>query len=179
MTGFDHRVEISPGHCWLHQDSSKNYGVGSCTIHFYCIGEKGAVQFVLGTDWFPEAARQHLSKFPPSREPKPRAWDLSYHSREPRYEGQSLAYENCSILNGPCYSDGSALMAEEWLEGFLNGGTEWLWPKLEEYYLSVFENGSYPDVTPVILPNPAEGQLQQSEGDTNATRTDIRRSEGP
>jgi len=155
MTSFEHKIEITPGYCWIHEDSSKNYGIGSCRIFFYCLGEKGAVQFVLRTDWFPEAARQHIAKFPPSLEPQPCVWDLGYHSHAPHYEEQFPTYENCPILNGPCYYGGSPLEAEHWLEGFLNGGTEWLWPKLEEYYLSIFENGPYPDVKPVIRPNPA------------------------
>lgn len=160
MSGYEHRVEVAPGHCWLHSDDNKNYGVGSCRIFFYCIGEKGAVQFVLGTDWFPEAARRHLAKFPPSRDPQPRAWDLGYHSPVPHYEGQD-SMGQCSVLGSECYYDGSTLNAENWVEGFLNGGTEWLWPKLEEYYRCVFEGGEYPNVEPVILPNPA---LAKAEG---------------
>lgn len=155
MSGFEHRVEIAPGHCWLHAEDSKNYGVGACRIFFYCIGEKGAVQFVLGTDWYPEAARRHLSKFPPSNDPQPRAWDLGYHSRTPHYERQSPIDADCRVIGGHCYYDGSTLNAEQWVEGFLNGGTEWLQPKLEEYYRAVFEDGPYPDVSPVIRPNPA------------------------
>jgi hypothetical protein len=42
--------------------------------------------------------------------------------------------------------------------GFVNGGTEWLWVKLEEYYNHVFENGPYPDVTPIPVPYLKENQ---------------------
>jgi hypothetical protein len=38
----------------------------------------------------------------------------------------------------PCYTDGSALRADEWAKQFLEGGTEWLWPALEREYAERF-----------------------------------------
>jgi hypothetical protein len=152
---FERRVEVTPGHCWLHENPNKNYGVAACRVIFYVIGAKGAVQWMIGTDWYPKAARDHLSKFAYRNEVQPQAWDIGYHAREPQYEGQTCLTNDCHLLGGKCFYDGSSLSAEEWVEGFLNGGTEWLWPRLEEYYRSVFEGGKYPDVSPIIKPNPA------------------------
>ena len=46
------------------------------------------------------------------------------------------------------------LNADEVIEGFLAGGTDWLWPKLEEYYACIFEGAPFPDFTPHYLPHP-------------------------
>lgn len=160
---FEHRVEVSPGHCLLHKDPNKNFGVAACRIWFYCIGPKGAVQFQIGTDWYPEAARLHLRQFParPIWETRqPEGWDVGYHAREPQYEGQE-SMKDCHLLGCDCYYDGSSLQADEWVEGFINGGTEWLWPRLEQLYRSRFEGGEYPDVTPIPRKNPREVETVQ------------------
>lgn len=153
---FERRVEVSPGHCWLHEEPSKNYGVAACRVWFYVIGPKGAVQWQIGTDWYPQAALNHLRKFPFSDRDReqPKGWDLGYHAREPHYDGQTSMHDNCQVIGGKCYYDGSTLNAEEWLEGFRNGGTDWLWPRLEQYYRHIFESGEYPDVTPIVRAHP-------------------------
>ena len=152
VSDFERRVYISPGHCLLHPEPSKNFGVAACRIWFYVIGPKGAAQFQIGTDWYPEAARRHLSQFPASDRRQPEGWDIGYHAREPQYEGQTS--RECSLLDGQCYYDGSSLQADEWIEGFVCGGTDWLWPKLEDYYRFTFEGGEHPDLTPIPKKNP-------------------------
>lgn len=62
--------------------------------------------------------------------------------------------DNCHVLGGKCYYDGSGLQADEWLKEFLEGGTDWLWPKLEErYYLQFY--GEYP--APATPPDKSDG----------------------
>lgn len=139
---FERRVEVSPGYHLIHPEPSKNYGIGPCRVWFYLIGPKGAVQFQIGTDWYPKAAREHLSQFPPRpiwEARQPDGLDLGYHAKEPEYAGQ-IAHD-CALLGGQCYYDGSSLNADAMVEGFICGGTDWLWPKLEEYYRRVFEGG--------------------------------------
>lgn len=155
---YERRVEVSPGFFLIHREDHKNYGIASCLVWFYVIGSKGAVQWQIGTDWYPEAARRHRAKFPPSNDRQPSAWDIGYHSRKPMYEDHKPMPGDCSLLGGECYYDGSSLQADKWIEGFLNGGTAWLWPKLEEYYRAVFEDGPYPDLTPVIRKHKPEDQ---------------------
>lgn len=153
MEKLEHRVDIKPGHCWLHEDPSRNYGVAACRIWFYVIGPKGVVQWQIGTDWYPDAALKHLAKFPKREQREPMAWDLGYHSYTPHFDGQTQMA--CDLLpGGKCYYDGSSLNAETWVEGFVNGGTEWLWPRLEQYYRYIFENGKPPDVAPITRPHP-------------------------
>ena len=156
-TTLEHRVDVSPGFCMLHKDDDKNFGVAACRVWFYAIGPKGAVQFCIGTDWYPEAARRHLSKFPSKDERQPKGWDIGYHAKTPQYEGQSSMGE-CFILGCECYYAGSSLQADNWVEGFVCGGTEWLWPKLDEYYRCLFEGGEYPDLTPQPERNPKTGE---------------------
>lgn len=147
---LEHRIEISPGYCLLHEDPKKDFGVGACRVWFYAIGPKGAVQFQIGTDWYPEAARRHLGQFPPSERRQPVGWDIGYHAHIPQYEGQTPRSGKCELLGGQCYYDGSGLQADNWVEGFICGGTAWLWPKLDEYYQFTFEGGEYPDLTPLL-----------------------------
>jgi hypothetical protein len=87
----------------------------------------------------------------------PMALDLGYHAYFPQYDGQTICHRHCEFLDGkPCYYDGTSLGAAELVEGFLNGGDEWLWSRLEAIYHSKFNNGAYPDLTPLIRPHPHE-----------------------
>lgn len=146
MTTFERWVDVHPGHALL-----GDYGIAACRVFFYVRGTKGAVQFQIGTDWYPKKAREHLAKFPADSlidRPQPQGWDIGYHSHKPHYEHHKPISEKCPILNGLCYYDGSSLQADDWVEGFVCGGTEWLWPRLEQYYRFTFESGEYPDITP-------------------------------
>jgi hypothetical protein len=145
---YERRFHIEPGFYLIRPETSRNYGIGDCRIFFYVIGEKGAVQWMIGTDWYPAPAREHLRGFPSREAVQPVAWDIGYHSRTPMYDGHTLMGNECNVIGGPCYYDGSSLNAEKWVEGFINGGTEWLWPKLEEYYRFTFDGAEHPDMTP-------------------------------
>jgi hypothetical protein len=156
---FERSVKVSPSRNWIRPEPARNYGVSNCRVFFNVKGPKGAVTFQIGTMWGCEPVRRHLRQFSRSNtaydQPDvPVAWDLGYHSYTPHYEGQSVTDGDCDVLGGPCYYDGSTLNAEKVVEGFLAGGTDWLWPKLEEYYRCVFEGGEYPDFTPQYLPHP-------------------------
>lgn len=70
--------------------------------------------------------------------------------------------DSCSILDpDPCYYDGSSLNAEQLVEGFRAGGTDWLWPKLEEYWRCIFEDGPYPDFSPEYAKHPDDGLTEE------------------
>lgn len=121
---------------------------------------------MLGTDWGIRAVREHLDKFGWSQwdDPrKPKGWDLGYHAFEPQREGQEPMTEHCGALDGKrCYYDGSALAAEELVEGFLAGGTKWLWPKLAECYRATFEGGKWPSFEPEYMRRPEDDQVENS-----------------
>lgn len=112
--------------------------------------------------WASGPVREHLSQFSPNpyEDPRiPKGWDLGYHSPKPMYKGQEPMSGKCHVLNGKCYYDGSGLNADLLLEGFLAGGTEWLWPKLEEYYRHVFEGAEWPDFTAHHKPHPDDAKI--------------------
>ncbi len=133
---FEKIVKVSPAFDKRHPEPSKNYGIDSCKITFYLKGENGAVQFMIGTDWYLPHVQSELKN--KDFDIEPRGWDVGYHSYKPFYEGQHCMGK-CEMLEfSDCYYDGSSLRAEEWIDDFLKGGTEWLWPKLEEYYNEVF-----------------------------------------
>lgn len=154
MEGFTQRVTVSPAYDFRpeHTHRPGDYGIGACRVTFVLIGPKGAVQFMIGTDWYTESARQHLAKFPRRplhQEREPDGWDLGYHSPVEKYEGQGS--RPCDLLpGGECFYDGSGLNADEMVEAFINGGTEWLWPHLEKYYRCTFEGAEFPE--PVVTP---------------------------
>ena len=121
-----------------HPDPKKNYGIHGVTMRWHLIGELGAVQFVVYTNWqLPhvraEGEKKHWEPF--LWQPMPA--DLGYHSPKPLYEGQSQSA--CHLLPcGSCHYDGSALNAGPVFEALISGGDEACWRKLEEYYAETF-----------------------------------------
>ena len=141
--GFETIVWVAPAY----DRQSEGYGVGACRITFVLKGPLGAVQFMIGTEWYTPSAREHLLNFPHTTkrclEMKPSGWDVGYHSPKPMYQGHSPMGGTCELVEGgQCYYDGSGLMAEEWVEGFVSGGTKWLWPRLRSQYAEWFEDNS-------------------------------------
>lgn len=138
MTTFEKITEVYPSYDKRDPNPKKNYGISSCKINFILKGNEGAVQFLIGTNWYIPSAREHINKFSRTDsgyQKKPDGWDLGYHSYKPMYEGHSLLAHACDILDGkPCYYDGSGLRAEEMIEDFIAGGTDWLWKRLEKEY---------------------------------------------
>lgn len=135
---FERSVDFLPAY-----DKGKEYGIGAMKVRFVLKGPKGAVQFLISTGWFlPHTQRKNREwqydfdkRF---NKINPEGYDLGYHSPVPMYEGQT-AIGKCDVVGGECYYDGSTLNAEAWIEPFLNGGTEWLWPRMEQEYRQYFE----------------------------------------
>ena len=124
-----------------------SHGRHGLEIRFVSKGEKGAVQFLLYTGWLPKRITPSRIGF------RDCAWgrgdvtpaDLGYHSKMPRYDGQSVMQESCEYCDGqPCYYDGSALNANDAMYALVNGGLKGAWKFLDEYYSCVFEDQPYP-----------------------------------
>lgn len=63
---------------------------------------------------------------------EPMGADVSVHALGPLYEGQEITNPSCEWLGGrPCYTDGSALLADQYLAVFLREGPRGVWPMLE------------------------------------------------
>ena len=92
---------------------------------------------------------------------KPMGYDVGYHSPKPGFEGQKIYHPTkivksgkelkdykfkkvgkeppvCDYIGVPCFSDGSALRAEEWMDIFVNEGSEKIWGMLKEDYIERF-----------------------------------------
>ena len=136
-------VEFAPAYDKRGPDSSSNYGVHGVNLRFVLKKEKGAVQFLLFTNWHLPHVQKELDsrtnlEFPHlSCHPDPA--DLGYHSPEPKCGEEISSTESCSYLNGkPCYYDGSGLAAERVYERLLREGSEGVWSELESYYSKIF-----------------------------------------
>lgn len=141
---LERKFEVSPAY----DKKAEGYGIGAATMRFYVIGPKGAIQFVLYTGWYCHTIektsfddwsdwRELMVRVQPHDVPMPA--DLGYHSPTPRYEGQSLMQDNCSVLGGPCYYDGSGLNASKPFSILIHEGSDRLWEFLEGYYKETFE----------------------------------------
>jgi hypothetical protein len=159
--GFEVWMEASPSFYLIRPEPTKNFGVSTVRLTFYVKGAKGAVQWMIGTEWGIEPTRAHLARFGwfgPEEGRKPTGWDLGYHAHEPQYEGHSKMGDDCELTGGACYYDGSGLNADLLIEGFLAQGTSWLWPKLIEVYRHYFEGAAWPDFTATYRPHPDEAK---------------------
>jgi hypothetical protein len=86
---------IRPAFDKRHVDPDKNYGIHGAEMLFIVKGERGAVQFVLYTNWqLPHVTKEWLKKDLGKPQGKymtlwrPIPADVGYHSPKPMYEGQ-------------------------------------------------------------------------------------------
>lgn len=138
---LERRIEFTPAHDKRHKDPYKNYGIHGVSLRFELIGPKGAVQFVLFTNWMlphvEEELDARLDREFPHLFCHPMPADLGYHSPVPLYEGQYFMAD-CHLLNGGCYYDGSGLNAEPVYQRLLKEGGDGIWKALEDYYRETF-----------------------------------------
>lgn len=127
-----------------------NYGIGSVQIRFVLKGPKGAIQFLVGTDWYPPHVQQATFDNPRAWrntyfQIRPDGWDVGYHSLTPMYDGQNTVSDSCEYLDGkPCYYDGSSLRADTWVkEILLKEGSDGVWKAMEKEYVVRFEGGEW------------------------------------
>ena len=142
---FTRRIEFNPAWDRHHSDPNKNYGVHGVDLGFYLIGPRGAVQFRIFTNWQlrhiqDEQDSRTLDRQFPHLLCHPMPADLGYHSRVRMYPSQEPISEDCPIIGGMCYYDGSSLAAEEVYWEWVEKGMDWLWERLERAYYSMLED---------------------------------------
>ncbi len=144
---FEKRIEFHPAYDRRHEDPNKNYGIHGVTMLWLLIGPKGAIQFVVYTGWhLPEVRDELEAKFLKNpdevglRIRRPMPADLGYHSPVPMYADQGMMTDDCDVLGGVCYYDGSGLQAEGVFELLVREGGDAVWNRLEEVYNLRFEN---------------------------------------
>ena len=136
-------------------DKSGKYGQHNMDMFFTVKGPKGGIEIQLGTCWcLPETQESNLTfykdyLFGASTLLQPSTSTIFYHHKEPQYLGQPCQ-DNCMITEGSCYPDMTLLyFVESWMEGFLHGGSEWLFERMEELYEYTFNDGPKPNLTPI------------------------------
>lgn len=159
-------VTFKPGFDKRNPDPNKNCGIHGMEIRFTLKNYKGAVQFILFTNWLPTTGGSDLkwfekilptetkdayrpmfvtlliNPFIPSTFLKPFPADIGYHSPKPIYDEQKTVTEECELLGGkPCYYDGSGLNAIRIFEVLLNEGDEGIWRELQNYHEYIFGEG--------------------------------------
>ena len=137
---FERLIMFSPSY----DERRKGYGIHGMEMRFLVKGPKGAVQFLVFTNWMlPHVKKELLDRVDKGENLHPCLFeghpaDLGYHSPKPMYKGQSAMSNDCDVLGGKCYYDGSGLNAERPFGILVSQGLESLWNFLEEYYGSVF-----------------------------------------
>lgn len=121
-------VRFEPGY----DRRAEGYGIHGVNLRMVLKGEKGAVQFLLFTNWMPDSVDADY----PTLTPMPA--DFGYHAKVSQYDGQEMLDENCEFTGGPCYYAGSGLNAERIFRLLRHKGGEAAWGALEEYYGGIF-----------------------------------------
>jgi hypothetical protein len=137
---FTRKVSFTAAYDKRDPNPSKNYGIHGVHIYFTLSTEdKEGLTFSISTNWqLPHVQAETDSRPPPPSDPylfyKPMSFGVDYHSHRPQYEGHHCT-KNCHVTGGDCYSDGSALLGEEFLQTLISGGDEALWKRMEEQFL--------------------------------------------
>jgi hypothetical protein len=133
------QVDFSPAFDRRDPNPSKNYGIHGVDMRMYLIGDSGAVQFVLFTNWYlPHVQDELIAR---GRLTGPVPADLGYHSKRPMYEGHETSGD-CNVIGCNCYYDGSGLNAERIMDVLLREGGDAVWRELKAYYEDVFKVGA-------------------------------------
>src|SRR5580658_1158846 len=140
MNKFKKKIAIRPAFDKRSSDPRKNYGIHGCDMLFTLIGEKGAVTFLIYTGWHLPHVRKEFEMRMDHTFCHPMAADIGYHSYYPMYEDHEPREKICEYLGVPCYTDGSALYAEEFYLELVEKGSKGLWKKMIKYYKERFED---------------------------------------
>jgi hypothetical protein len=150
MPEFTKLIEFYPAH----DQKAAGGGIHGVDIRFVLKGPKGAVDFMLMTNWLlPETQERtdaRILEDIKAREVtqvqldvlyKPIPAHRAYHSPVQRYGNQVPSSEPCPYLDEGqhCFWDSSGLNADGIYEALLHEGDEGVWKELEYYYHDVFE----------------------------------------
>lgn len=164
-TVFIRETVFTGAYDWVRPNSCENFGIHGMNVNFWLKGPAGGISICIFTNWMlpqNQASTQEMytrqgSPWEPGVLCKPWIADVSYHAREPQYKGQ-YCQESCKITGGKCYSDGSASWGDQWQEGFLHGGSDWLFSRMEDYYRMLFEGGPAVNLMPIPRLHPKDYQ---------------------
>jgi hypothetical protein len=137
---FIRKVTFDPAYDKRHPDPKKNYGVHGVHIRFTIKNtEEGqGLSFSIGTNWHLSHVQEEINSQPlDSRFPflfhHPQAFGVDIHQKAPNHESQP-SRENCDLVDGPCFCDGSSFLGEKFLQTLIEKGDEGLFTQMEEQY---------------------------------------------
>lgn len=134
---FEREVVFVPAYDKRDPNPAKNYGIHGMDLRFYLKKDGRAIQFVLYTGMMLRHIQDEHQQKPGQLITGPSGWmaaDIGYHSPEPLYEGATPTDNECHVIGGTCYYDGSSLCAEKFADIFLEQGEDALWAMLETEY---------------------------------------------
>lgn len=143
--GMEQAVIFQPGFRCV-ATGPNSHGIHGMEVRFLLRGPKGATQFLFYTDWIPglkeemRHQRRHGGGTPWPAHLWPNGVDVGYHAHQPQYDQHPLMSEDCPILEGPCYYDGSGLAGSDLMYEFINGGELAVWPVLRDWYDRIDHN---------------------------------------
>lgn len=153
---MEHKLVFIPAFDRTDSDPKKNYGVGCLELRFLVIGDKGATEFQLITNWYLphvmnrryKALREDFALRKPEflirnfNEPNP--VDLCYYSKE-RLSEDDCFFEQVKVLDGEPYWYGYKYRDENGNDVkdlafrlLVSHGDDALYQFLEAYYKEVF-----------------------------------------
>ncbi len=140
--GLEESTQFVPGYNCPDRSMS-GHGVHGMEIHWYLRGPAGGAQFKMGTDWIPGELFPGHGLGPDGVN---RTWmlyptgvDVGYHARRPQWEGDQPIHDDCPIIGGTCYYDGSGLRADDVLKRFVVDGEPVIWAELEKVYAELVD----------------------------------------
>lgn len=146
---LEKQINFEPGYDYIYGIPRKDprYGRHGMSIRFVLKGTKGAVQFLMYTNWLPMVKKDKWEYEPTYKgmggvaDMFPMAVDIGYHSPRRMWKGQMPMKRKCEYLaGGKCYYDGSGLNAGGYMATLINKGEEALWKKMEKYYRETFDD---------------------------------------
>lgn len=125
--------------------TDEGYGIHGVTLKMSVKGPKGAVTFVLFTNWqLPHIQEKHDKELNSEAYrilTKPLPVNLGYHRPfNPETDNPDHVMKDCPFLNGQdCTYDGSGLQAIKVFNIMLKEGSAGVWKELENRYKLYFE----------------------------------------
>jgi hypothetical protein len=113
-------------------DSGGNHGNHNAELILTLKGPEGAVEFVVGTNWYLPVTPSHVANVTGAR-----GRSVSYHSPTPMYEGHT-DFGPCMYIGEHCYADTNYSMADECFKVLVEKGHEAVWEQLSYFYNEIF-----------------------------------------
>ena len=158
---MEHKIVFLPAWDKTDPDPSKDYGISDVEILFLVVGDKGIVEFQLGTNWhLPHVVDRRLNamkgdvlngkhNFLLKKWITPFPLDVCCFSLE-RLSEDDLYFENlphrfpeptsCYYSYKVFEYEYDDVATDYAYKNFIEKGIDWLWEYLEKYYREVFEN---------------------------------------